>query len=682
MLQINIEYQDGTRETLSTDSKWKTINGPILENRLWGGETYDAREDQEGWTLPGFDDSAWIPVKIKDRCRGLMKAQQMPPVRVMKTVEPVEITPDKTEPAGLQKQVRVFDMQELFGGWSRIGVKGKSGQKVNIRYSDRLTEAGFVDQRWQRSTKGRDENSTRAALKLCTDTYVLKGAPEGEVYEPRFTFHPVRYVQVEYNPDEVELLKVEGRHTYQDDDYTSIFECSNDLLNKIHAAVVQTIKNQAFGIPLDCLNREHWGWVDPATIAGTFYPRQFIPLFWRKWIEDIRESQYVNGAIPDIAPHYIYSWNNVDPIWGGSFIRIIWFYYQYYNDLSILRENYDSLKRLFAYHAQNKKNGILTEGRYGDHMIPGDAPGNEVFVSTETDVTYLWTGWYFESARTLARIARILGKNAEEVQYAAIAEETRKTVNDMWFHAEEAIYDHGSQTAQYYALAAGFVPEGYRQGVLDRALKDLREKYHGNHHTGNTGTTAMLDALGDYGRADVLYDMINRTSYPGWGYMIDHGSTTIWESWSTDNRVGCELSMTMYTTVDEFFFNELAGIKGPGYFGDSLFDKPGFASAVIAPYLPDDMRYARANIRTVYGRLASGWEKKDGKICFDISLPGNTDAVVRLPVGSRGTVQESDSVLWKDSAFTSAADGIAEVSFADGTLTMKLGSGDYHFEVT
>ncbi|MDA1096501.1 MAG: hypothetical protein O3B84_04515 [Chloroflexi bacterium] len=139
--------------------------------------------------------------------------------------------------------------------------------------------------------------------------------------------------------------------------------------------------------------------------------------------------------------------------------------------------------------------------------------------------------------------------------------------------------------------------------------------------------------------------------------------------------------MTMYTTVDEFFYNELAGIKGPGYFGPSLFDKPGFATAVIAPYVPDDMRYARADIRTVYGRLASGWEKKDGMTCYDISLPGNADAVVRLPLGSAKTVRESGTVLWKDGAFASGAEGISEAGIAKGTLTMILGSGDYNFEV-
>jgi alpha-L-rhamnosidase len=191
----------------------------------------------------------------------------------------------------------------------------------------------------------------------------------------------------------------------------------------------------------------------------------------------------------------------------------------------------------------------------------------------------------------------------------------------------------------------------------------------------------MLDSLGDCGRADVLYNMINRTSYPSWGYMIDHGSTTIWESWSTDNKVGCELSMTMYTTVDEFFFNELAGIKGPGYFGESLFGKPGFSSAVIAPYVPEDMQFAKADIRTVYGRLASGWEKKEGKVLFSISVPGNTDAVVRLPLGSAGTVRESGLAIWKDGALISGAAGISDASLDHGTIALKIGSGDYIFEV-
>lgn len=673
MLQINIKYSDGTSEKIYTDKSWKTINGPILENRFWGGEYYDSRLEQCGWTLSGFDDTHWENVKIKDRCQGVLKVQEMPPVKIMNTIIPKELY--------AATGIKVFDMQQLFGGWSKIYVKGERGATVKIKYSDRLDDEGFIDQRFQKSTTLSSEEYTESFLASCTDTYILSGKSSCEVYEPKFTYHPVQYVQIEYNSDKVELIKIEGRHTHQDVDFSGEFICSNELFNKIHNAVVQAIKNQAFGIPLDCLNREHWGWIDPASIAGTFYPRQYMPLYWRKWAEDIRESQYANGAIPDIAPHYIQNWNNPDPIWGGSFIRLIWFYYQYYDDITILKDNYDSLKRLFEYHSIHKKNGILTEGTFGDHMMPGEAPGKEIFISQETTYEYLWTGWYFESANILSRIAEIFGNKNEEEYYADLAAETCKVINNVWFDKDKGFYDKGSQTAQYYALAAGFVPGKEKQRVLNYALKELDEKYHGNHHTGNTGTTAMLDCLGDLGYANVLHEMINQTSYPGWGYMIDNGATSIWESWSDDNEAGCELSMTMYTTVDEFFFNELAGIKGLGYFGDSLFDKPGFKTAVIAPFVPEDMEYAKADIRTVYGRLASGWTKKDGKTYFDISLPGNTDGILQLPYEGSNTVMEDGNIIWEDGKFVIGADGIKDAYMKDGKITFTIGSGDYCFEV-
>lgn len=676
MLQINIIYEDGEKETLYTDKGWKTSHSPILENRWWGGEYYDARLEQEGWTLPGFNDANWAEAVIKNRSSGIMKAQEMPSVKVMNTIEPIEIKSDVND----ECCKRVFDMKILFGGWSRITVRGVTGQKVNIRYSDRLDADGYVDQSFQNSSESSEEYSNIAVFKPCTDTYVLRGSGI-EVYEPRFTLHPVQYVQVEYDDSQVEFISIEGRQLYQDVDFTTCFNCSNELLNKIHNAVMQAIKNQTFGLPLDCLNREHWGWVDPASIAGTFYPRQFMPLYWKKWAEDIRESQFPNGGIPDIAPLYFQDNSYVDPIWGGSFARLVWFYYKYYDDQSILRDNYNSIKKLYEYHGMHKKDGILTEGTYGDHMIPGDSPGKEIFVSTETSTEFLWTGWYYECARILSEMAEVLNKEEESRHYKELAQETYQKINDEWFDADTGIYDNGSQTSQYYALAAGFVPDEHRDRVLNKALADLEVKYHGNHHTGNTGTTAMIDILGDMGHADILYKMINKTSYPGWGYMIDNGATAVWESWSTDNLAGCELSMTMYTTVDEFFYNELAGIKGPGYFGDSLFDKPGFKNSIISPLIPDDMEYAGADMRTVYGRLVSKWEKKDNAINIYITIPANTTAAVKMPFKSNSIIYENEAVVWSNGQYNEGTHGIYDACFSDNKICFKIGSGSYKFTV-
>jgi len=219
--------------------------------------------------------------------------------------------------------------------------------------------------------------------------------------------------------------------------------------------------------------------------------------------------------------------------------------------------------------------------------------------------------------------------------------------------------------------------------VLERAVNDLEQKYHGNHHTGNTGTTAMIDVLGDTSRQDVLYNMVNKTSYPGWGYMIANGSSTIWESWSQISNSGClELSMTLWTTIDEFFYNELLGIKGPDYFKQGSFAKLGFKEIVIAPYLPAGMQYARGSFKTVYGTIASGWEKRKDETVFNISVPANTSATVFLPISAAGTVTEGNTVIWSDGKPGGNQNGITKTVLAGGKLRCTAGSGDYCFIVS
>ena len=672
MLQIHLQYADDSTALIVTDKSFKTAFGPILETRLWGGEIYDARLECSGWNCVGYDDTAWLPVKIKDRSRGVMKSQLMSPIRVKEQI-PATLLP------GSNKNILLFDMNQFFGGWSRIKFKGKSGTKVTIRYSDRKTPQGEIDQHLQVAVPNVADKVDM--WMPSTDIYILKGCPDGEIYEPRFTYHPVHYNQIEMPAEDVCILEIVGQKVYSDIELTGIFKCDNELINSIHKAVIQTLTNQMFGIPLDCLYREHWGWIDPGSIAGTLYTRQYMPVYWRKWADDIYQAQFANGAIPDIAPNYI-QWNNVDPIWGGSYPRLIWFLYLYYNDEQLLSDHYESMKKSYEYHNLHAIDGILTEGSYGDHMLPGFKAGSEQFISDETSPEFLWTGCHYETALILSRSAKILGNTVDHEMYAKRAEQTKNTINAKWFDDENVCYDRGSQTSLFYALAAGLVPDGYEKKVLARAINDLEHKYHGNHHTGNTGTTAMIDVLCDMGRQDIMYGIANKTTYPGWGFMIASGSTTIWESWSKESNSGCsELSMTLWTTIDEFFYNDILGIKGPDFFKQENFVTPGFKDIVIAPYLPHDMNKAEGSFQTVYGNISSAWEKQKDGTFFKISIPANTQATIKLPANLDSTVKEDDTVIWSKGKSVCNLDGISSCLLVENYIVIKIGSGCYCFSI-
>lgn len=661
LIQMNIEFTDGSSMSIPTDETWKASSGPIPRNDLYGGETYDARLEKSGWKTYGYDDSEWDSAMIKENPGGKMVSQLMPAIKVNKTIKPVRFTNPKNG-------VYIYDMGQLFGGWTRLHVKGKRGAKVTIKYSARIFEdSGLID-------KSRHPEPKE------TDYYILKGVPEGEVYEPRFTYHPVRYVQIECSPEEVTLENLEGKVVYSAIDMSGDFQCSNHLLNQIHQNVVWTFTNGLFGIPLDCLHREHWAWTDPATVAGSLYPRKHMPLFWTKWLNDIKDAQRDDGAVPDIAPSY--PGDRSDPAWGGNYPIFVWYFHQYYGDNRLLEEHYDGMKRWLGYLASIADNHIVTEGHYGDHMLPGEAPGEEEFISSETPPPLLWTGYYYRDASIVSQAADILGKPDDVEYYSSLAESIKDAFNEKWFLKDTNQYATGSQTTNLFPLVLGIVEKANEEGVVKNIIKDIMEKHDGHLHTGNTGTTCMIDALTEHGFGDVMYKVTTTSTYPGWGYMVKQGATTIWEAWARGSDAGGSDSMIMWATIDEFFYNDLAGIKGPDYHGPGYMT-PGFKEIEIKPHVLGDLEYARASIETVRGMISSSWEKADESLTLEVTIPVNSRAKVSVPKMELENVaiSESGKTIWKDGSYVNGVAGITDGSSSADYVTFDVGSGSYFFKL-
>jgi len=661
LMQLNIEFADASAVSVQTDETWKVSSGPITRNDLYCGETYDARLEKAGWTTVGYDDVDWDDALIKESPGGKMVSQLMPPIKVNETIKPIKLT-------NPQPGVYVYDMGQLFGGWAKLHVKGPRDTQVTIKYADRISkESGLVDQeRWL----GRHTFPE-------TDFYILKGDPKGEVYEPRFTYHPVRYVQIEGYPGEPTLIDLEGRVVYSAIDMSGDFQCSNPLLNQIHQNVVWTFTNGLFGIPLDCLHREHWAWTDPATVAGSLYPRKYMPMFWTKWLNDIKDAQRDDGAVPDIAPSY--PGDRSDPAWGGNYPILVWYLHQYYGDNRILEEHYEGMKRWLDYLASIADGHIVTEGHYGDHLLPGEAPGKEEFISSETPPPLIWTGYYYRDASIVSQMADILSKPDDTEHYSRLARDIKDAFNSEWFNEDTNQYATGSQTANLFPLVLGIVPKSNEDGVLRNIIEDIMEKHGGHLHTGNTGTTCMIDALTDCGYGDVMYKVTATTTYPGWGYMVEQGATTIWESWGRSNAAD---SMIMWATIDEFFYNDLAGIRGPDYHGPGYM-APGFKEIEIKPHVLGDLTSASASIKTVRGMISSSWEKDGNSLTLEVSIPVNSRAKVSVPkIGLENVIiSESGKIIWKDGSYLGGVEGIKDGSESADHVTFDVGSGDYSFKL-
>ncbi len=401
LVQMNVEFIDGSVASMKSDETWKTSLGPIIRNSIQGGETYDARLEKSGWTKSGYDDATWKTAIRVDGPGGKMESQMLPAIKVMQTLKPVKLT----EP---QPGIYVYDLGQFFGGWARLKMKGPKGAKVTIKYSGRIFEdSGLVDKR-----------SYPAPLE--TDYYTLKGDPAGEVYEPRFTFHPTRYVQIEGYPGVPSLSDLEGRVTYNAVDMSGDFACSNDLLNRVHRNAVWTLTNELYGFPLDCLHRETYGALDPATVTGTLYPRKYMPRFWTKWLADSRYLQQENGIIVFRVPNYRGS-KAFYPAYSGNYPLLVWYLYQYYGDKRILEENYVCMKKWFDYMISQTDHYLLNAGSYGDHMVPGKAPAREEFMSSETPPPLLWTGYYYRNASIVTQAAKLLGKNNDAENYGRLS---------------------------------------------------------------------------------------------------------------------------------------------------------------------------------------------------------------------------------------------------------------------
>lgn len=696
LLELIVEMADGTVQRIASDETWRASTGPITQNSIWGGEIYDARLEQPGWLQPGFDDATWLPAALKSDPGGRLESQSMEPMTAHK-MQPIRLTSPNPN-------VHVYEFAELFGGWVRLRVKGPAGTRIAIRYSARAFPEGTPEEiAALQATIDHDASEGHATPvdvvpglvdkrrhkgpDGATDYYILKGDPDGEIYEPRFTFHPVRYVQIEGLPVAPALGDVEGRAAYADVDLTGSFECSDPLLNQIQRNCERTFTNSMYGITLDCLYREYWGWLEPASNPSTLFARKFIPRFWMKFLRDAQYAQHADGVIPDVVPAYPPKGRKTgDPAWAGNYPLVVWYAYQYFGDERLLAEHYPNMQAWVRYLDTLAENGRIEKGGYyGDHMLPGDAPGQEEFISKETPPELLWTGYYYNNTWILAQAARILGKADEAATHAERAEFIRTALNEKWLDPAGTHYATNSQTSNIAALAFGVVSEVNRAAVAQSLIANITEQRGGRLHTGNLGTACIMDAFAEHGGGDALHRIATSTEYPGWGYMVRQGATTIWEAWGgvQEGFVGYnsgEDSMPMFATISEYFYSDVAGLRGPDYFGTRA-TAPGFREIIIRPRLQVGLTHARATIRTVRGLASVAWEQGENSFDLSATIPPNATGIISLPKSGMNvtTIEESEQIVWENGGFLKGVPGISAAAEEDEYVAFSVGSGSYRF---
>jgi len=662
-LQLNITYTDGSTDQIVSDRSWKASAGPIQANSVYDGEIYDARQEKPGWSTADFNDRSWSNAVRVTSPGGKLESQLMPAIKVTKTLRPVKLM--NPEPG-----VYVFDFGQNMTGWPRLYVHGPAGTKVTLQSAE-ITNRDMANMR-DTAVVGNpelvDTSPNRSAK--ARDIYVLKGADGAEVYEPRFTYHGYRYVQVEGFPGTPDLTSLEARVVHSAVKPVGQFSSSNILLDQTHENTLWGQVSNLFSMPTDCPQRdERMGWMGDAHLTAVEAMYNFdMANFYTNWLRDIQVSQQDSGFVPDVVPHHKYSIKGT-PAWQVAYPLVTWYTYQSYGDTRILKEHYDSLARWLQYMGETADGYIVRWGR-GDWVPPKTG-----YQPQDGSVPITSTGYYYRSAEIMANMAEILGKSADARKYQRLAENIKAAFNKEFLNTSTHQYGSGSQTCNAFPLYLGMVPDDQEEGVVHNLVQDIMQQHDGHLSTGILGTKALVEALPAYGHSDVMYTVATRRTFPGWGYMLSKGATTLWERWGGYRYFGPRmnsLNHIMFGSVDEFFYRDLAGINPV---------QPAYAQIVIQPHVLGDLTSAQASVNTIRGKVASAWQTDGYSISLTVTIPGNSQAVVNIPKMGLADVQveESGVPVFTKGSYSVGTLGITAATEHEDYVSVNVGSGTYHF---
>lgn len=647
-MQLEIDLPGGQRVHIATDASWKTADGPILSDSIYNGETYDATRELRGWDSPGYGDTQWKAASPDATQHGVMSAQMMPPIRVVASLPARKMTNPRPG-------VYVFDMGQNFSGWTRLRVQGPAGTRVVMRHAELLYEDGTLNVENLRAAKA-------------TDTYVLRGDADGETWEPRFTYHGFRYVELTGYPGTPRLDSVMGREVHTDVRPAGAFAAAKPLLNQLQQNIVWGVKSNLHSIPTDCDQRdERMGWMADAHLAAETAMLNFdMAAFYTNFLRSIHDDQDDDGSVPDTVPRGRLT-GPADPAWGSAYPLIVKYMWEQYGDRRIVLQHFEGIRKWAEFlHSKADADGIVSFVKYGDWVPTERTPGDLVS-----------TAYYYLSVDTVARMAEVLGMAAEAAQYRTLADSVAAGFQKRFYHEDSHSYANGTQTADTLPLFFGITPAGDRGGVENSLNSDIVYSKNTHLSTGILGTKYLLPLLSQYGRADLAYDLATQTTYPSWGYMIEKGATTIWELWQDVEGPSMNShNHAMFGSVGAWFYTSLAGIHTDP-------QHPGYERIRIQPEMVRDLHYASASIDTVRGRVASAWERGTGPTRLEVTIPPGSTAEIHVPTfgNADATVEEGGHAVWKARAFVAGAAGVADARAVGGGVVIEAGSGTYVFEV-
>jgi alpha-L-rhamnosidase len=640
-MDLRITYSDGSVELISTGQDWQTALSPVIFNSIYTAEHYDARLEQPGWNLPGFDDEGWSNATNTGTPSQNIVAQALHPIRNVTEIPAVEM-----KKQGENKWL--FDFGRNIAGVTYMRVLGSEGTTIRLKHVERLDSAGRADM----SNIDVHYRPTDDSDPFQTDIFILSGKAVDE-FMPRFNYKGFQYVEVT-SDQPLELTKESLTAYFMHSDVPPVgkIHSSNNTLNKIWEAANASYLSNLFGYPTDCPQREKNGWTGDAHIASETGLYNFDGItVYEKWLDDHRDEQQPNGVLPAIIPTdgWGYHWAN-GPDWTSTIAIIPWNIYLFYGDARILEENYDNIKRYVDYIDENYPSGITDWGL-----------GDWVPVKSKTPKEFTSSAYYYVDAVILSKAAKILGKTEDAEKYVTLADKIKTAVNEKYLNRETGMYGSGLQTELSVALHWGLAPDELREKVAENLAKRVVVD---NKHidVGLLGTKTILNALSENGYPELAYEVASQETFPSWGWWIVNGATTFYENWPLDASRDISMNHIMFGEINAWYYKALGGI-----FPDE--NQPGFKNVILKPSFVQGLEHFEASHEGPYGTIVSSWKKKGKTVEYAVSVPANSTATLYL---DDGKIQESGKPIEKNELIE-----IAERK--NGKVVLKLKSGSYSF---
>ena len=647
--QLELDYADGSHDTVVTDESWKAAASPIVRSDIYGGEVYDARLEQAGWKKSEFDDSKWKAAVVADAPAIAVSSQITAPARVIATLSPKSVTP-------VANGAYIFDMGQNMVGWATLKVKGAAGSKIQLRFAEILNPDGTI---YTANLRNAD----------ATDVYTLRGGDE-ETFSPHFTFHGFRYVEVTGYPGPPPLDAIKGDVVSSvSGDPVAKLVTSSDLVNQMWSIGIWGQRGNFLSIPTDCPQRdERLGWMGDAGVFWRTGSYNFdVAAFSQKFIQDIVDAQTSQGAFTNVSPNTLpfggggtegtSAWNEGmvgAPGWGDAGVIVPWTTWVQYSDKAVIEENWDAMQRWMEF-IQSRNPDFLRKKGVGPNFADWLAPDEH------TNKDLLATAYWALIANMMSEMAHAVGKEADAKRYDDVVKNIRAAFQKAYIK-DDGVVGTGTQTSYVVALYTKMAPEALEPKLVDNLVKDIEaRKWHLS--TGFLGTPFLLFTLADHGRSDVAYRLLLNDTYPSWGYMLSKGATTWWERWNGDTGDPAMNSYNHYAfgSVIAWVYRYAAGI-------DTTLESPGFKEIVIHPHLDARMTSARAEYDSIYGKIISNWKgTPTGPFTLQVTVPANASAKVFLPMIAGTRVTEGGNPV-------SARED-------HGSYEVRVGSGSYNFEV-